>query len=301
MSSRFERGSYAGIWFVASVYRVLGRPVCMALLAPMVFYFYVTGKPARRASLDYLARVHAAGSPVKPTHRAGLTHAMAFAESALDRLAAWVGDFSTRTLDGLEEPTFAAARADSRGAMVFSAHIGCPEVIRAIATLSSRRPTYLLVDKTATAKFNRMIQAMAPESQVKLVDITGLNPGAGAMLSAALDDGAWIIVAADRLEPGMKGVEATLLGAPVFLPSGPWKLASALKARVHVLFCPKVNGHYRIYFTPFAERIDLPRKDRQGAIAVHAARFADLMERRMLDAPFQWFNFYDYWGTGRSK
>src|SRR3989442_13973107 len=49
-----ERGSMRALRFIRWYYRTLGRRATIAFLTPVVAYFFVTGRPTRRASLDYL-------------------------------------------------------------------------------------------------------------------------------------------------------------------------------------------------------------------------------------------------------
>lgn len=301
MATSTERGSYHLIRFTAAVYRRLGPRASLAMLAPVVTYFYLTGRAPRRASLEYLRRARAAGAEVDVGHRAGLAHAMAFAEAALDKFAAWTGAITLDMIDGLDDPVFAEVRDAPGGVIVVTAHIGSPEVIRAAATLGRFRKIYVLVDNGAAAKFNAVMQALAPGSQVQMVEVSALDVGTAAMLSGALDSGAWIVTTADRVGPGVRSVTAPFLGVPVRLPEGPWVLAAALKAPLYAAFCPKERGRYRFHFTQLADRLDLPRADRAGAVAAVARRFAELMERRVVATPMQWFNFFDYWASASSE
>ena len=41
-----ERGAYWGLRFCTAAYRLLGRRVCMVVIAPIVVYFYAAGRPA---------------------------------------------------------------------------------------------------------------------------------------------------------------------------------------------------------------------------------------------------------------
>jgi predicted LPLAT superfamily acyltransferase len=45
----------------------------------------------------------------------------------------------------------------------------------------------------------------------------------------------------------------------------------------------------------FAERIVLPRGERDAVLAGHAARYAARLQVQALADPFQWYNFYDFW------
>jgi predicted LPLAT superfamily acyltransferase len=67
--------------------RVFGRLPFRLCLYPVVLYYWLTRGTARRASLDYLRRLHASrGVPARaPGRRASLAHLMFFAETLLDK------------------------------------------------------------------------------------------------------------------------------------------------------------------------------------------------------------------------
>jgi len=89
---------------------------------------------------------------------------------------------------------------------------------------------------------------------------------------------------------------APFLGAPAPFPQGPYLLAHLLDCPVYLMFCLREGGKYRLHFEPFAERIALPRRGREAALAALAARYARRLEAYCLTAPEQWYNFYDFWG-----
>jgi predicted LPLAT superfamily acyltransferase len=45
----------------------------------------------------------------------------------------------------------------------------------------------------------------------------------------------------------------------------------------------------------FAEKVEFDRKNREDAIQKYAQQFASALETECAKAPFQWFNFYDFW------
>lgn len=292
-----ERGAFAGLWILAVIYRLLGRTLCVAVMTPVVFYFYLTGHAQRRASLDYLQRVKAAGADVETGWWAGLRHAMTFAGGTLDRFAGWLGDIGPDDVDGLDDPEFNAARADPRGAVVLSAHLGAPEVMRAIATLGERRGVSILAHSANAAKFGELMERMAPQSTVRIIEVTDMGVGAAMRLASAIEAGDWAVILADRIAPSGASptVPAIFLGEEANFPAGPLILGSALRCPVYTLFSVRQNGRYRVIFRKFRERLDFPRKDREAALKGAAADFAARLEEQVIANPFQWFNFYDFW------
>ncbi|MCE3288866.1 MAG: lipid biosynthesis acyltransferase [Caulobacter sp.] len=293
-----ERGAFAGLWFVATVYRLLGRRVTVVLMAPLVLYFYLTGRRQREASLDWLRRAKAHGAAVGEVNFwTGLKHQMTFAGGALDRFSAWLGDIPPEKTDGLDDPEFEAVRADPRGAVVLSAHLGVPEVMRAIATIGERRGVNILAHSANAAKFAELMARMAPMSSVRIIEVTDLGLGAAMTLAASMEKGDWAVILADRIAPGGKSpsIWVPFLGQDAPFPAGPFILASALKCPVYTLFSVRQKGRYRVTLRKFSERLDFPRKDREAALKGSVTRFAGVLQEQALANPFQWFNFYDFW------
>jgi predicted LPLAT superfamily acyltransferase len=73
------------------------------------------------------------------------------------------------------------------------------------------------------------------------------------------------------------------LGAPASFPLGPLRLAAILDAPVVLFFGLYLGGRrYALHFEPFA-----------GDVAHYAARLEHYCRR----APYNWFNFYDFWAA----
>jgi predicted LPLAT superfamily acyltransferase len=90
-------------------------------------------------------------------------------------------------------------------------------------------------------------------------------------------------------------VIADFLGHPAPFPQGPFVLAHLLECPVYLFFCLKEGERYRVHLEHFAERVILPRRERQSALAGYAQRYARRLEAYCQRAPLQWFNFFDFW------
>lgn len=296
-----ERGSYWGVQFFATAYRLLGRRVCLFFLAPAITFFYFTGARQRRASQDYLQKVWRAGYlPKKPGLWEGLQHYMAFGESMIDKLAAWIGDIRSIDVDGVDDKAFSDAKANPRGGLVITAHVGSPEVIRAVATVSRRFTVNVLMHTAHAEQFNRLIERVSPDSSVRMIQVTAIDMPTAMRLSEAVGRGEWVIITGDRLPvhgDTTRSVTVDLLGAPAQLPEGPYFLGSVLKCPTYLLFCTRRKGRFGIRFSLLGDPVSVPRKDRAGALGAYARRFAAALEAEIAATPFQWFNFYDFWGT----
>src|SRR5262245_66502557 len=71
-----ERGARWGLKFLNAAYALLGRRGCLALMAPIVAYFFATDPAGRRHSRAYLARGRARHGVVQPLWLSDLLHSL---------------------------------------------------------------------------------------------------------------------------------------------------------------------------------------------------------------------------------
>jgi predicted LPLAT superfamily acyltransferase len=297
-----ERGAYWGLRSLAGVYRIFGREICLAAMTPVVFYFFATGRVQREASHDFLTRAWRLGYlPKSPTLWLSFRHFMSFAASGLDTLAAWTGRLHDIDVKGAGLDVLNAVEAGGHGAFVITAHIGNPEVIRAVAVLGGRVPVNVLMHTENAQLFNRLIREFSPDAPVRAIAVTSVGPDTAIMLSKAVAKGEWVVIVGDRIPvaAGGRTVEAPFLGDMAPFPQGPYILGALLKVPAYLLFCVRGKSGFDVHFSKFADPIELPRRDRVGAIARYAALYAQALEARVADTPLQWFNFYSFWSASR--
>ncbi len=114
----------------------------------------------------------------------------------------------------------------------------------------------------------------------------------------AVDAGNAVGMLGDRIMEmdSNKTARCTLLNGAIELPSAPILIAASLKVPVIVFFGIYLGGNrYQIYFELLSENITLDRNNRQQEIQQWLQKYADIMEKHIKQAPYNWFNFYDYW------
>jgi predicted LPLAT superfamily acyltransferase len=103
---------------------------------------------------------------------------------------------------------------------------------------------------------------------------------------------------ADRLHPGEKDRSARVefLGGTAALPEGPFLLAGALRCPVLMMTSLRTGpGRYEIFVERLGDALEVPRARRREAVRDHAQDFARRLERHVMRAPHQWFNFFPFW------
>jgi predicted LPLAT superfamily acyltransferase len=290
-----ERGALWGMKLVAFAYRVLGRRISGAILVPVVAYFYLTDPSARRCSLAFLRRAHDAKELAAPTSWTSFRHFLTFAMKSLDAFAAWSGKPGPVAVEGGE--AVEQALAEGKGAMLLVSHLGNADVSRACLAERIGKPVTMLLHTRHARLYNEMLRFARGGAEVHAVEVTEIGPEVAIDLSERVARGEWIAMAADRtpvLSPA-RTARVPFLGAAAAFSLGPYILAALMACPVYVMFCLREGDRHRVYFELLADRIELPRRNKDATLAEWAARYASCLERYALRAPLQWYNFYDFW------
>lgn len=294
-----ERGSFWLMKLTAFGVRVLGRRVLSPVLYAIVFYFFLFGRRARRSIWQYQQRLAqwSGRDELRPSHWRVFGQFMAFADALLDKLDVWNGKLRIEQIEIVDPAQLRHQLRGERGQLLVGAHLGNLEVCRALAELGEQVTMNVLVHTKHAERFNRLL-GEAGASNLRLIQVSELDPAIMLQLSQRLDRGEWLAIAGDRVPlHGGRNVRVDFLGHQAAFPQGPWLLAGLLKCPVNLLLCLKQQGRYQVILEPFAEAVLWKRNDRQQVIAQWTARYAERLGQYCLQAPQQWFNFYPFWKT----
>lgn len=288
-----ERGLSWGLRLSATIYDLLGRRACLALAAPIVLYFYATGTEQRRSSRAFLER--ALGR--KPGFLDGYRHFLSFTGRMLDVFGAWTGGIDGRSVRVEHGAALAGAIADPRGAVLIVAHHGNVDLSRAVLDQATRARLVVLAHTRHAGNYNRVLADLNPAAALDILQVSELGPETAIALKERVERGDWVVIAGDRTPVGSSGRTslAPFLGAPAAFSQGPYILAALLDCPVYLLFCRREGSGHRLDFEHFADRIELPRAGRPEALAAHVTTFATRLEHHVRAAPYQWYNFFDFW------
>lgn len=294
--SQRERSTVFWVGLLAWVLRRLGRTPARLLLWPTVAWFLIAAGGARRASRNYLRRVLGREPRLADLAR----HFFSFAGCSLDRLLL-TGDNGRQLKLNIHRSDAVLALFERREpCLVLVSHLGSFEALRVIGSELHAMPLKILLDRQHGHMVTSLIERLDPGFAASIIDASERGPTLVLALRDAIRDGYNLGVMADRVRGDEPSVGVTFLAGQARLPTSPWVLASALKLPVIAAFCVHRGGRiYEAHFELLEASVDLPRADRDAALQVCAQRYASLLERQTLDAPYNWFNFYDYWSDGR--
>ncbi|QVM96460.1 glycosyl transferase [Pseudomonas sp. SORT22] len=294
-----ERGSFWLMKLTAFGIKLLGRRLLSPVLYGIVLYFFVFGRRARQSIWQYQQRLAdwSGQTGLRPSQRRVFGQFMAFAEALLDKLDVWNGKLRLEQIEIVDPAQLRTQLRAERGQMLVGAHLGNLEVCRALAELGEQVTMNVLVHTKHAERFNRLL-GESGASNLRLIQVSELDPAIMLQLSQRLDRGEWLAIAGDRVPlHGARTVETDFLGHRAAFPQGPWLLAGLLKCRLNLFFCLKQQGRYQVILEPFAEAIEWRRGQRDQVIADWAGRYAERLGHYCLQAPQQWFNFYPFWKT----
>jgi len=290
---RREGGGRFAVWLLSRVSLCAGRGLARLLLYPITAYFLFRRGEERRDSRAYLGRV--LGRPARLADVA--RHIHTFAATILDRVFLLGGDmgrFDIR-VSGLD--SLHAALDRGRGVLVFGSHLGSFEVLRVLGRQRPEQKIRVVLDKAHSPAVTQLLDTLNPDLAASVIDAGQDGPAIMFAIQQATAEGALVALLVDRTQPGGTSVGASFLGDQAQFPMAPWLLASVLQVPVQLAFGIYRGGRrYDLVFEHFSDGVAIPRRERAAALPALIQRYAARLEHHLRDAPFNWFNFYDFWG-----
>lgn len=286
----------AGMRLLFWICRWFGRWPFRLVLYPVLVWYVLTKPVPRRASLAYLQRVKRFAD-IQSGMFGVIRHFAAFAETILDKMLLWGGLFKADKVEyhGVESVNSDIER--KRGFVLICSHLGNLELCRVLSRLRSDLRLTVLVHTKHAKAFNQMLATLNPDSQLNLMQVTDMNAATAMLLAAKIEQGEFVVIAGDRVpvSDNPRVAVADFLGEPAAFPIGPYILGSVLQCPVYLLFSMQRGAHYEVHFELLRDSLRLPRKGREEALTALVADYAARLQYHCLRAPYQWFNFFDFW------
>jgi len=282
-----ERGSVLAMRLLIWLMLTLGRPIARALLYPICAYFLLFSLRARRASADYLRRV-------RGENFSRFRHYHTFAATILDRVYFLAGRYGEFEVTMRADPETPAMLRNRGGCILLGSHLGSFEALRARSVADGVPAVHMLMYVDNAGKVNGALRALDPGLESRIIPLG--NPDSLLRVHECLARGEIVGILGDRAWRNERTLSCEFLGAPARFPLGPLLLAGLVQAPVVLCFGLYLGGRrYEIHLERFADAIALDRRDREGSVRPWVERYARRLEHHCRAAPYNWFNFYDFW------
>jgi len=287
-----ERSTTAALHLMIWSAGFFGRFIIRIVLYFIVGYFYLTSPRAVRASRNAMRRLLRR----EPGWRDIYKNFYYFAACAVDRLYLLKDrkhyfDVSVDRPDEVAKMT-----AQGRGCLLVVAHLGSFEPLRMMGTNQRKLPISILMDRKQGEMLVTLLERINPNFALQIIDAAQRGPELVLQLRDALQAGRMVCIMGDRAREDERALEVQFCGSTARVPEGPWALATALGVPVILGFgLYKGRRKYQACFELFAEKVTATRQTRSADLQYWAQQYAQRLEHYARQAPYNWFNFYDYW------
>jgi len=288
---RPERGSAPAVRFMVWLSLTLGRRVSRLILHPIAAYFLLFAPAARRASRDYLRRALGRAPGVRDSYR----HMLCFASVIHDRVYWLCGPKHPFQITVSGQQVLDKLIGSRRGGVFLGAHCGSFEALRVFGDQCKLNAKMLMYADNARHLMGALA-AIDPKMHERILAMG--QPESILRVRDHLAAGGCVGILSDRMLASGKSRALPFLGDAALFATGPLQLAAALRAPVMFMAGVYLGGNrYHLSFENIVDFAETPATPQPIAQALE--RYVSLLERLCLQAPYNWFNFYDFWKSAK--
>lgn len=264
------------------------------------FFYWLFGAKTRRVSREYLEKVGA---------KSTLKHIVSFALNLVEDVQSWAGNFSFADVDWQNDDVDDLVKNINagKGTVILISHLGNAMMMKGLATLgeagTKRKMSITTIsDADISAGFNSLLNEINSDSSFHIINSNDIGPETILILQERLEKGETVVIAGDRVSAHTdRNIRIKFLGEEANFPYGVFLLVALLNSPTYF-----VNGlrhkdfslkpKYDMFVKKNDVGFDCARKEREARIKKSAENYAANLEKLCLLHPYQWYNFFDFWG-----
>lgn len=275
-------------WFL---YKIFGKNV-LYLIALIVGFFTFLFAPKVREYSRKFFKVIEPYSGLKPGLVNQFKHIHSYAESLVDKLLVYSGDFEPDNLVFENEDMRHQLFEDidrKNGVFFICNHVGNIEVLQSFFLNKETKPDFninVFMSNQQSRIFNSFLSTIKREYPIKAFRVEDIGVNTSVELKDNLNKGDIAFIAGDRLaqDNEKKNIEAELFAHNIFLPKGAFRLAKLMDVPTYFISAIKTDGKYRILL------------EKQSGLSEQELTdsYVKFLERTIKTNPYQFFHFYDF-------
>jgi len=296
-----ESTSNFGISIVIRCYKYFGKNFSNLITWLIAIYVWMFNKNIRNISKNYLSTLkkYANEKEISLPKLSSLKHIHRFCNNTLDQILSWQSLMNLKDIKEIDNAhkRFVSQCEKKTGTIIIGTHIGNIEMLRAVTThLNMNNKLNIFIWTANNQKFMNYLKKIDPHSNLNLIPSNNIDPSTIFTLEEKIQNGEILVILGDRLtSSNTKTVEVNFLGRKAIFPQGPWILANLLKAPVFTAYNIYKNNCYESYFFEWGPISLIKRYNREEEIRTYVQKFANEIEKIIFEAPYDWFNFYNFW------
>jgi predicted LPLAT superfamily acyltransferase len=291
---RPERSNMFWLRVMTWISLTLGRAPSRIVLHGIAAYFLAFAPTARRMSRRYLQKVLDLPSPAHVGWKHLFRHFLSFASVIHDRIYLINERHDLFDIRVHNRELVDQLLTGARGAFLIGAHLGSFEVLRAVGRHRGGLRIVMAMYEGNARKINAALGAINSKARQDIISLGHID--SMMQVHELLTQGFVVGVLGDRSLGINDTCAVDFLGEPAPLPLGPFRMAAIMKCPVLFMTGLYRGGNrYDIHFEPLADFSAVARRDRTAAVQDAMTRYAAQLERHCRIAPYNWFNFFDFW------
>lgn len=279
-----SRGGVAGYKIFVFFINTFGLPFAYFVLRFVVFYFVFAAAKESAHSYRFF-RNRLGYSKLKASLSVYKNH-YAFGQVLVDKIAllSGKGGYFTFNFDGKHHLEKMAK--DGNGGILISAHIGNWEIASQLLHGMGTKVNVVMMD-AEYENIKEYLNSVTGERSYTIIPVKQ-DMSHIFSISNALINKEFICIHGDRFLEGVKVMGVEFMGGNAYFPAGPFSIAKRLKVPATYVYAMKeTNKHYHFFATePFTFN---------SSIRDFVASYAQELEKKVRQYPYQWFNYYDFW------
>lgn len=291
-----SKGSKAGYSFFVFILRRLGVWFGYVFLYPVAFYFFIQPNQATK-SIYYILRYKLGFSRMKAFF--GIyKNFYIFGQTLIDRVCVIAGYSKfTFTFDG--EENLMQMVEEGTGGLLLSAHVGNWEIAGHLLYRVKAKINVVMFEGEHE-KIKEYLDRVKGEKNINVIavkeDLSHLYA-----INDAFERKELICMHGDRFLPGTRIMQMPFLGENACFPSGPLLMAAKYKVPVSYVFAMKQSySHYYFSATKgVVYSFDRDKNKQLEQLKQALGTFVSLIELKVKQYPYQWFNYYNFWQIGK--
>ena len=278
------------------VYRLLGKKLVKAIAYCVAMTTFILNKDLRSYTNKYFKILsnYMQNSNYKPTFQNGFKIVLSYAFALVDKMEVFSNRYdATKIAFASKEDEKALFDDLSKGNGIFFIcnHVGNVEVLRALfsdSKIPSKPNISIFLQKKQCEIFNNFISSISKDfTQIRIYPIEEIDLSTAFEIKDNLNAGEVVFMAGDRMPVNetQKRLKVTILDSEVLIPQGAFKFAKALETTVYFISCIENNNKYDIYLQKATDCKDITKTQEE---------FASFTTEMITIAPYQFYNFYDF-------